>query len=122
MLIPNMYNIRVTLIILLVILAMDEASSSLPSYSNIYWGFTTHTPSMYRDGDIENEEMETESGTGRRALVEDGGFISYGALERDNVPCSRPGNSYYNCAAVSGQANPYQRGCSVITQCARIIR
>ncbi|KAK3033309.1 hypothetical protein RJ639_033777 [Escallonia herrerae] len=76
---------------------------------------------MYIDGDIEDVEMKTESGTDRRALMEDGGFISHGALERDNVPCSRPGNSYYNCAAVSGQANPYQRGCSVITQCARII-
>ncbi|KAJ0986436.1 hypothetical protein J5N97_004792 [Dioscorea zingiberensis] len=45
-------------------------------------------------------------------------FISYAVLMRDLVPCSRRGNSYYNCIR-SGQANPYHRGCSFITKCAR---
>ncbi|KAB2600601.1 rapid alkalinization factor-like [Pyrus ussuriensis x Pyrus communis] len=45
-------------------------------------------------------------------------YISYGALQRDNVPCDRRGNSYYSCGT-SGQVNPYHRGCSVITYCAR---
>ncbi|XP_020252238.1 rapid alkalinization factor-like [Asparagus officinalis] len=45
-------------------------------------------------------------------------YISYEALRRDNVPCNRPGMPYYNCHALP-KANPYTRGCSVITGCAR---
>lgn len=44
------------------------------------------------------------------------GFISYDALLADNVPCSVPGASYYNCRT-GAEANPYERGCSAITQC-----
>ncbi|KAM5562272.1 protein RALF-like 33 [Rosa sericea] len=44
--------------------------------------------------------------------------ISYEALKRNMVPCGQPGHSYYYCG-ISGQANPYRRGCSVITRCAR---
>ncbi|CAK9171062.1 unnamed protein product [Ilex paraguariensis] len=66
----------------------------------------------------DDEEMMMESETSRRILEEGARYISYGALERDNVPCNRPGNSYYNCVA-SGEVNPYSRGCNVITQCAR---
>jgi hypothetical protein len=53
----------------------------------------------------------------RRVLQQGGGrYISYGALRRDNVPCSVRGASYYNCRP-GGQANPYSRGCSAITRC-----
>lgn len=45
-------------------------------------------------------------------------FIGYGALERNSVPCSRRGQSYYNCRR-HDKANPYTRGCSVITRCKR---
>ncbi|KAM1017524.1 hypothetical protein FF2_046312 [Malus domestica] len=58
------------------------------------------------EGDEDTEEAETTR------------CISYGALERDKVPCDRRGSSYYNCGT-SGQVNPYHRGCSVITYCAR---
>ncbi|EER96261.1 hypothetical protein BDA96_02G119300 [Sorghum bicolor] len=51
----------------------------------------------------------------RRALY-GGGYISYRALQRGNVPCSRRGASYYNCRP-GAQANPYHRGCSRITRC-----
>jgi hypothetical protein len=51
-----------------------------------------------------------------RRVLQSGGYISYGALRRDNVPCSVRGASYYNCRP-GGQANPYTRGCSAITQC-----
>jgi hypothetical protein len=51
----------------------------------------------------------------RRALY-GGGYISYRALRRGNVPCSRRGASYYNCRP-GAQANPYHRGCSRITRC-----
>ncbi|XP_074558931.1 protein RALF-like 19 [Curcuma longa] len=47
-------------------------------------------------------------------------FISYAALKRNRVPCDRRGNSYYNCQR-SGRANPYRRGCTIITHCARIL-
>jgi hypothetical protein len=43
-------------------------------------------------------------------------YISYAALMRNSVPCSVPGASYYNCEP-GGDANPYSRGCSAITQC-----
>ncbi|PUZ67353.1 hypothetical protein GQ55_3G428200 [Panicum hallii var. hallii] len=66
----------------------------------------------------EDEEAELGSASAeshRRALA-GRGYISYGALRRDNVPCSRRGASYYNCRP-GAQANPYHRGCSRITRC-----
>ncbi|KAH9863672.1 Protein RALF-like 22 [Plenodomus biglobosus] len=44
--------------------------------------------------------------------------ISYGALNRNNVPCSRRGASYQNCRA-GAKANDYSRGCSTGTRCNR---
>ncbi|XP_075501946.1 rapid alkalinization factor-like [Primulina tabacum] len=64
------------------------------------------------DGD---EEFELDSESNRRILVTRK-YISYGALQRDSVPCSRRGASYYNCRP-GAQANPYSRGCSAITRC-----
>ncbi|CAM0875345.1 unnamed protein product [Alopecurus aequalis] len=52
----------------------------------------------------------------RRVLQQNNGYISYGALRRDNVPCSQRGASYYNCRP-GAQSNPYSRGCSAITRC-----
>ncbi|KAF6999472.1 hypothetical protein CFC21_015495 [Triticum aestivum] len=67
-----------------------------------------------------------EVGTRRRLLQVAGsnstdtngtaGYISYGALFADTVPCPYSGASYYNCRP-SAEANPYERGCSAITQC-----
>ncbi|KAI3741805.1 hypothetical protein L1987_59483 [Smallanthus sonchifolius] len=62
-------------------------------------------------------EMEMESESTRRILATSN-YISYGALQGNNVPCSQRGASYYNCQS-GGQANPYQRGCSTITRCSR---
>lgn len=64
------------------------------------------------------EMMDSESN--RRVLAMQRRFISYETLKRDLVPCTRPGSSYYNCRA-AGAANPYNRGCEVITGCARDI-
>ncbi|XAR52631.1 hypothetical protein NMG60_11020798 [Bertholletia excelsa] len=61
------------------------------------------------------EEFELDSEVSRRILATSR-YISYGALQRNTVPCSRRGSSYYNCQG-SGQANPYTRGCSKITRC-----
>ncbi|KAH6772517.1 ralf-like 33 [Perilla frutescens var. hirtella] len=65
---------------------------------------------------LENEEeFELESESSRRILATRR-YISYGALQRNNVPCSRRGASYYNCRP-GAQANPYSRGCSTVTRC-----
>lgn len=61
----------------------------------------------------------------RRQLLQsssDGSYIGYGALTGDNVPCPpQSGRSYYtpNCQSATGPVNPYTRGCSSITRCAR---
>ncbi|KAF7014144.1 hypothetical protein CFC21_028164 [Triticum aestivum] len=68
-----------------------------------------------------------EVGTRRRLLQDVGsnnstdtngtaGYISYGALYASTVPCPYTGASYYNCRP-GAEANPYERGCSAITQC-----
>ncbi|XP_042059444.1 protein RALF-like 33 [Salvia splendens] len=46
------------------------------------------------------------------------GYISYGALARNKVPCDKRGQSYYNCKQHEA-ANPYNRGCTRVTSCAR---
>jgi Rapid ALkalinization Factor (RALF) len=65
-------------------------------------------------------EMELDSETNRRALWEfpQNRYISYAALRGDAVPCGRPGVPYYNCRSLP-TANPYTRGCEIITLCAR---
>ncbi|KAL5781371.1 hypothetical protein ACOSP7_006400 [Xanthoceras sorbifolium] len=65
-------------------------------------------------------DPEMDSDTSRRVLVMQKRFISYDTLARDMVPCTKPGASYYACHR--GQANPYSRGCEVITRCARDIK
>ncbi|KAH8499771.1 hypothetical protein Peur_041727 [Populus x canadensis] len=57
--------------------------------------------------------MDTES---NRRILATSRYVSYGALRRNTVPCSRRGASYYNCRP-GAQANPYSRGCSRITRC-----
>ncbi|XP_018845912.2 protein RALF-like 33 [Juglans regia] len=64
---------------------------------------------------LAGEEFELGSEISRRILATSG-YISYGALQRNTVPCSRRGASYYNCQG-GAQANPYSRGCSSITRC-----
>ncbi|KAJ4825987.1 Protein RALF-like 33 [Turnera subulata] len=62
-----------------------------------------------------DEEFAMDSESNRRILATRR-YISYGALRRNTVPCSRRGASYYNCRR-GAQANPYSRGCSRITRC-----
>ncbi|KAJ0601967.1 putative rapid ALkalinization Factor [Helianthus annuus] len=70
------------------------------------------------DLDIDDMELSMDSEINRRILATNRRYISYGALSKNNVPCSRRGASYYNCRS-GGQANPYSRGCSAITRCRR---
>ncbi|CAJ1941018.1 unnamed protein product [Sphenostylis stenocarpa] len=65
----------------------------------------------------DDAEFLMDSETSRRILAGTS-YISYGALRRNTVPCSRRGASYYNCRP-GAQANPYRRGCSAITRCRR---
>ncbi|XP_054806114.1 protein RALF-like 24 [Prosopis cineraria] len=60
------------------------------------------------------------SDSNRRLLAMQKRYISYETLRRDMVPCDRAGASYYSCHAT--QANPHNRGCEVITGCARGIK
>ncbi|KAK8585821.1 hypothetical protein V6N13_050791 [Hibiscus sabdariffa] len=64
-----------------------------------------------------DSEFAVDSEISRRILTATR-YISYGALRRNTVPCSRRGASYYNCRP-GAQANPYSRGCSRITRCRR---
>uniref|UniRef100_A0A2P2LAG9 Protein RALF-like 33 n=1 Tax=Rhizophora mucronata TaxID=61149 RepID=A0A2P2LAG9_RHIMU len=64
-----------------------------------------------------DDEFAVDSESNRRILATRR-YISYGALRRNTVPCSRRGASYYNCRA-GARANPYTRGCSRITRCRR---
>ncbi|XP_020088332.1 protein RALF-like 19 [Ananas comosus] len=72
------------------------------------------------DGSAEAEYVDTRRGLAA-AYPGRTRFISYGALMKNRVPCSRRGQSYYNCRR-RRRANPYHRGCSIITRCARILR
>ncbi|KAH7578365.1 hypothetical protein JRO89_XS01G0373000 [Xanthoceras sorbifolium] len=62
-----------------------------------------------------DDEFGMDSEINRRILATTN-YISYGALQRNTVPCSQRGASYYNCQQ-GAEANPYNRGCSAITQC-----
>ncbi|KAK7284373.1 hypothetical protein RJT34_19118 [Clitoria ternatea] len=64
-------------------------------------------------GDCMEQEFDMDNEINRRILATTK-YISYGALQRNTVPCSRRGASYYNCRP-GAQANPYSRGCSAIT-------
>ncbi|XP_042460106.1 rapid alkalinization factor-like [Zingiber officinale] len=68
-------------------------------------------------GEEEEAAMPTESS--RRALAATR-YVSYDALKKDRVPCNQRGQSYYNCQQ-HGKANPYRRGCTIITRCARML-
>ncbi|KAI3434099.1 uncharacterized protein J3R85_006896, partial [Psidium guajava] len=65
---------------------------------------------------LEPELMDSEINS--RLLAANRRMISYGAMNGNTVPCSRRGQSYYNCRKMK-KANPYKRGCSVITRCKR---
>ena len=69
----------------------------------------------------ESSDFDAEFAMGSessRRILATSRYISYGALRRNTVPCSRRGTSYYNCQPAA-QANPYSRGCSRITRCRR---
>ncbi|KAH0470263.1 hypothetical protein IEQ34_001821 [Dendrobium chrysotoxum] len=58
---------------------------------------------------IAGEEFDLSSEPSRQILATSG-YISYKALKRGSVPCSRRGASYYNCRP-GAEGNPYSHGC-----------
>nr|GEX36438.1 hypothetical protein [Tanacetum cinerariifolium] len=73
------------------------------------------TSSSSSIGDLDEMEFEMDSELSRRILATNRRNISYGALSKNNVPCSRRGASYYNCRS-GDQANPDSHGCSRISR------
>lgn len=65
-----------------------------------------------------NQVLQTKAELGRRNLNQRRKYISYSAIDMNNVPCGRRGHSYYDCNA-HHPANPYRRGCTKATRCAR---
>ncbi|PSS10227.1 Protein RALF-like [Actinidia chinensis var. chinensis] len=114
---------RVAFLILVVTLAVVAESSfnngGFETVASFNMGSHRIATCNQQVGDCVEEEKEMMLGSeaARRVLAQQR-YISYGALRANNVPCSRRGQSYYNCNQ-RGRANPYQRGCSYITHCAR---
>ncbi|CAD6267634.1 unnamed protein product [Miscanthus lutarioriparius] len=123
-----MARLALALLLLLLAVAASSASAAGGSHLDLDLGFLSSSSGGRRrecrgtvaeclaeDSEEEGLDLVSSAESHRRALY-GGGYISYGALRRDNVPCSRRGASYYNCRP-GGQANPYHRGCSRITRC-----
>lgn len=94
-------------------LAMATAEASKVHDFNYHHG-AMHVGDLIGD----DNEMLMDSEINRRTLAGNQRYISYGALNANQVPCGRRGNSYYNCQQ-RGKANPYRRGCTKVTHCAR---
>ncbi|CAA0816321.1 Protein RALF-like 4 [Striga hermonthica] len=107
-------------LLLLATLALT-AMVAQPTEHTIYFGLGSDDGHglMADTMDQLSQELMMESASARRHLAgKQGGHISYAAMGRNNVPCNRRGQSYYNCNSHQ-KANPYTRGCTRATQCAR---
>ncbi|XP_050381744.1 protein RALF-like 33 [Argentina anserina] len=103
-----LYSVAILLIWATVLLM--ASTSTIEASEDFPWIPTTASGLLSGD-----DEFELDSEINRRILATSN-YISYGALQRNTVPCSRRGASYYNCRP-GAQANPYSRGCSAITRC-----
>ncbi|GMH24948.1 hypothetical protein Nepgr_026791 [Nepenthes gracilis] len=120
--------------IAVVLLALVMAAESSTSFSETHWDLATRLSSGHGglptvqacNGQVGNcieaeDEMMLDSEAGRRQLAMQSRYISYAALKRNSIPCSRRGHSYYNCRG-NVRANPYRRGCTAITRCKRYMK
>ncbi|KAF4374194.1 hypothetical protein CsatB_000887 [Cannabis sativa] len=113
---------EVKLCLVFLLLAAAIAAEAY-SFSEPSWGLNhlDHAvSSASRVGDYIGDDNENllDSEASRRALARGRSYIGYGALKANSVPCGRRGQSYYDCQKRQ-RANPYKRGCSAITHCAR---
>ncbi|KAL2341882.1 hypothetical protein Fmac_009822 [Flemingia macrophylla] len=98
----------------------------LPALAMVAEAYTTleELSLVVSDDDIDLIVDDNEflmSSESQRKILMDGKrdrYISYGALRSNNIPCGRRGRSYYDCNR-RDRVNPYTRGCSAITHCAR---
>lgn len=96
------------------IIVPKSSSSSSHYYNddkyNYYSNFGDDISSIYVES----------SNTARRILQDENNtkYVSYAALSADSIPCNIRGASYYNCNS-DQKINPYRRGCTQITRCAR---
>ncbi|XP_021722861.1 protein RALF-like 19 [Chenopodium quinoa] len=119
--------------LVVVLLALVIGTESYSSFDDSTWGMSRSLASN-GDGDLpimrtcngrlgdcigdEEDEVIDTNDEDRRQLRGRRRYISYDALKKNNVPCNRRGRSYYNCNH-NTRANPYNRGCTYITHCAR---
>ncbi|CAI9295103.1 hypothetical protein Lser_V15G35192 [Lactuca serriola] len=112
-------HIRVVIIMLAITFPRFATSKPIILSSQPQWTVLNRLSGSHRRlvGDTIDirEEMMMESESARRILA-GRGYISYNAMQKNNVPCNQRGQSYYDCNS-RGQANPYSRGCNVITRC-----
>ncbi|KAL2944323.1 Protein RALF-like 4 [Bienertia sinuspersici] len=117
---------KLWLVVVLLTLVIVTESSTLDDST---WGISRLSTSNRegnmrtcngRIGDCIGDEEEDIFGShdAARQLAGRRRYISYDALKKNNVPCNRRGASYYNCNG-NARANPYNRGCTYITHCAR---
>lgn len=104
-----------------------SAGSSSSSSSAMSVGVGSKSSSLGMD-DLHGEEMRrrllqvTPAPAPAPAATGTGVYIGYGVLSAGYVPCPpQTGRSYYtsNCDSATGAVQPYSRGCSTITLCAR---
>ncbi|KAL8495561.1 hypothetical protein ACS0TY_019629 [Phlomoides rotata] len=110
---------RLALVLLMVAVAAI-AATAYPAGNDMLFGLGSADGGQVLVGDAMDsldEEMMMESESARRQL-RGARHISYGAMARNRVPCNRRGRSYYNCRGHQ-RANPYRRGCTRATRCAR---
>lgn len=107
-------NFKPWLSFLLLALALAMVAEA----SSVHHEYGFHGAAVVHDLIGDDNEMLLDSESNRRTLTGRQRYISYGALNANNVPCGNRGRSYYNCQQ-RGRANPYNRGCTQITHCAR---
>ena len=111
---------RFVLLLAVAFLALSGALSGVDAGGDfgLEMGWLAGARSEGCDGPIGESglgEFGMDSEISRRVLATQR-YISYAALNKNSVPCSRRGASYYNCRP-GASSNPYSRGCSAITRC-----
>ncbi|KAL3717592.1 hypothetical protein ACJRO7_009087 [Eucalyptus globulus] len=105
---------------LIVAAAAISTSGASASGDGLAWVAASSKPGRCQGSIAEcmaeqGSEFDMDTEVSRRVLATSQ-YISYGALQRNTVPCSQRGASYYNCQP-GAQSNPYSRSCSAVTQC-----
>ncbi|CAH8324202.1 unnamed protein product [Eruca vesicaria subsp. sativa] len=103
------------IVILTVFCLFSAAYSQSVGFAADFMPFKTEYTGSIAECSMATAEFEMDSEI-NRCILATTRYISYDALRRNTVPCSRRGTSYYNCRR-GAQANPYSRGCSAITRC-----